>query len=40
MNTLRQAAQEYRKRCDNRTFRRGPAGGLMPAHGQSIRLHA
>jgi hypothetical protein len=28
------------KRCDDRTFRRGPAGGLMPAHEQSIRPHA
>jgi hypothetical protein len=29
-----------RKRCDDSTFRRGPAGGLMPAHEQSIRPHA
>jgi hypothetical protein len=28
------------KRCDDRTFRRGLAGGLMPAHEQSIRPHA
>jgi hypothetical protein len=32
--------QIIRKRCDDRTFRRGPAGGLMPAHEQSIRPHA
>jgi hypothetical protein len=29
-----------RKRCDDRTFRRGPSGGLMPAHEQSIRPQA
>jgi hypothetical protein len=29
-----------RKRCAGLTFRCGPAGGLMPAHEQSIRRHA
>jgi hypothetical protein len=36
----RAPALAIRKRCDDcddRTFRRGPAGGLMPAHEQSIR---
>jgi hypothetical protein len=30
----------HRKRCIGPTFRRDPAGGLMPAHEQSIRPHA